>query len=103
MEETIKSTRRTGLVNLDTTLSDGFSAKFYVLIGKIGDERNAFLIHLAEYFVLKGENALYFSHYETEKSVLQKIITRCDYKLFRDTTSQLPAIINKLALSTDTL
>ena len=87
----------TGLFNLDFALNGGISPELYALIGKIGDERSAFFSYLAEQFASNGYEVVYFSHYDSANSILQKIVTRHDYKIYKDKSPHIPAIINKLS------
>lgn len=88
-----------GLTNLDIALDGGISPELYALIGKIGDERSAFFSYLAEQFALNGYDILYISHNDTANSILQKVVARHDYKLYRDKSPHIPTIINKLSSS----
>lgn len=89
----------TGLDNLDFALNGGISPELYAVIGKIGDERRAFFSYLAEQFASNGYDVLYISHYDTANTILQKLVARHDYKLYRDRSPHIPAIINKLSSS----
>lgn len=89
----------TGLSNLDFVLNGGISSELYTVIGKIGDERSAFFSYLAEQFALNGYAGLYISHNDTANSILQKIVARHDYKLYRDKSPHITTIINKLSSS----
>ncbi|WP_137744609.1 DnaB-like helicase C-terminal domain-containing protein [Robertmurraya siralis] len=91
-----------GLSNLDFALNGGFSPQLYSLIGRMGDERNAFLSFMAEHFATTGYTVLYFTNHDTENSLLQKIIARHDYKEHRDQAHHLPEIINKISSSPQT-
>lgn len=88
-----------GLTNLDIALNGGLSSELYAVIGKIGDERSAFFSYLAEQFALNDYDVLYISHNDTANSILQKIVARHDYKLYRDKSPHITAIINKLSSS----
>lgn len=85
-----------GLSNLDFALNGGFSPQLYSLIGRMGDERNAFLSYLAEHFASNGYRVLYFTNNDTENSILQMILARHDYKLYRDKSPHITAIINSM-------
>lgn len=90
------------LANLDLALNGGFSPQLYSLIGRMGDERSAFLSFMAEHFASTGYRVLYFTNNDTENSILQKIIARHDYKQHRDQAHHLPEIINKIFPSPQT-
>lgn len=92
-----------GLSNLDLVLSGGFSPQLYALIGRMGDERNAFLSYLAEHFASTGYRVLYFTNNDTENSILQMILARHDYKQHREQAPSLSAIISKISSSSRTL
>lgn len=91
-----------GLSNFDFALNGGFSPQLYSLIGRMGDERNAFLSSMAEHFASIGYTVLYFSNNDTENSLLQMILARHDYKQHRDQAHHLPKIINEISPSPQT-
>ncbi|MFD1203630.1 hypothetical protein ACFQ38_00565 [Sporosarcina contaminans] len=92
-----------GLSNLDVALSGGFSPQLHALIGRMGDERNAFLSFMAEHLALNGYKVLYYTSHDTANSILQKILVRHDYKLHREQAPSLSAIISKISSSSRTL
>ncbi|MFH5781518.1 hypothetical protein [Heyndrickxia oleronia] len=92
-----------GLSNLDVALSGGFSPQLHALIGRMGDERNAFLSFMAEHLALNGYKVLYYTSHDTENSILQKILVRHDYKQHRDQSPSISAIISKISSSPQTL
>lgn len=92
-----------GLSNLDVALSGGFSPQLHALIGRMGDERNAFLSFMAEHLASNGYNVLYYTSNDTANSILQKILVRHNYKLHREQAPSLSAVISKITSSSRTL
>jgi len=89
----------TNLCNLDVALLGGIAPEVYALVGRNFDERHALLIHLAEQFAHNDYHILYLTSNDSPQSIMNKLLLRCDYKLYRNESSTVPMILQQLQSS----
>lgn len=89
----------TNLCNLDVALLGGIAPEVYALVGRNFDERHALLIHLAEQFALSDYHVIYLTCNDSPQSIMNKLLLRCDYKLYRNESSTVPMILQQLESS----
>lgn len=89
----------TNLCNLDVALLGGIAPEVYALVGRNFDERHALLIHLAEQFAHNDYHVIYLTCNDSPQNIMNKLLLRCDYKLYRNESSTIPTILQQLESS----
>lgn len=95
----LKENVSTNLFNLDVALHGGIAPEVYALVGRNFDERHALFIHLAEQFAQNDYHVIYLTCNDSPQSIMNKLLLRCDYKLYRNESSTVPFILQQLESS----